>query len=53
MFGVLIKQCNDRDTQREDRGRDWSYAAMSQGIYGPLETGRGKEGLFPKLSDEA
>ena len=37
----------------EDRGRDWRYAATSQGRHGPPEAGRGKEGFSPRTLRES
>lgn len=57
MTGVLIRRGNSTGAERkrlcEDRGRDWSDAAMRQGRPGTTEEERVKEGNVLGISEGA
>jgi hypothetical protein len=55
MSDVNVRREVDTKTHQEkkaceDGGRDCSFVVPSQGILGPSEAGRGKEGFFPRDS---
>lgn len=49
MTGVLMKRGENPGSHTEDRGKDWSHTAISQGVLGATDAGRGNEAPFPRV----